>query len=57
MIILGLARHRVLSQEVVYLRGQRQADGLCPHHQPGARAQDIEERGNAIFEMSNLYID
>ena len=47
----GVAWHRLLSQEVVHLRGQRQADGLCPHHQPGTRSEDIEERGEDEFEI------
>ena len=39
----GVARHCLLPQEVVRLRGLRQADGLCQADQPGARPQNLEQ--------------
>ena len=50
-----MARHRLLPQEVVRLRGQRQAHGVRAHHQPRARAQDLATRPSVVVD-SFLFI-
>ena len=53
-----MARHRLLPQEVVHLRGQRQAHGLRAHHQPRARAPDLGggPTRHLYHAMHNLFI-
>ena len=51
-----MARHRLLPQEVVRLRGQRQAYGVRPHHQPRARAQDLATRSIVVDSFLFIYL-